>query len=415
MRFDSSPSSGPRSAENPDPSARLADDDIAPPQSTGRAPAVRTRRPPHSLRDLLHRVPQRWLLPLAIAIPAALVSFYFAFWASDVYVSESRFVVRSPERRIASGLGTLLQGVGIGKAQDDSYAVRDFILSRDALKALDEKVNLREAYASRDVDIFARFTGLDPDDSFEALHRYYQGKVDVQADPASSIVVLTVRAFRSKDAFDANRVLLEQSEALVNRLNERARQDLIRYAQNEVADAEKTAKAAAVALSNFRNAQSVVDPERQAAVQLQQVAKLQDELIATNTQLAQLRAFTPGNPQIASLQNRSTTLQGEIQKETARVAGGHGSLANKAAGMQQLTLEAEFASKQLASAMAGLESARNEAQRQQVYLERIAQPSLPDVAQEPRRLRRVFSTLVLALLAWGILGMLLAGAREHQG
>ena len=52
--------------------------------------------------------------------------------------------------------------------------------------------------------------------------------------------------------------------------------------------------------------------------------------------------------------------------------------------------------------------------RQQAYLERIAQPSLPDVAQEPRRLRSVLATFVLGLVAWGILAMLLAGVREHQ-
>jgi len=49
-----------------------------------------------------------------------------------------------------------------------------------------------------------------------------------------------------------------------------------------------------------------------------------------------------------------------------------------------------------------------------VYLERIAQPSKPDIAMEPRCLRSIFATLMLGLLAWGVLGMLIAGVREHQ-
>lgn len=351
---------------------------------------------------------------LLVAIPTLLVALYYAFWASDVYTSEARFVVRSPERPGPSTLGTLLQGAGFSKAQEESLTVREYILSRDALRVLVDRLRLKEAYASKDVDVFSRFGGLDFDDSFEALHRYYQGKVDVQADSSSSIVTLTVKAFTAADAANASRLLLEQSEALVNRLNERGRRDLIRYAQNEVAQAEKAAKVAALHLSEYRNAQNVVDPERQAAVQLQQVAKLQDELIATTTQLSQLQSFTPSNPQIPALRNRSATLQGEIAKETARVAGGRGSLANKAAGIQQLALETEFANKQLASALASLEAARNEAQRQQVYVERIAEPSLPDVAQEPRRLRSILSTLLIGAMAWGILSMLLAGVREHR-
>ncbi|MBE7942682.1 hypothetical protein IM725_19100 [Ramlibacter aquaticus] len=354
------------------------------------------------------------VLLIVVAAPTLLAASYHAFWASDVYISESRFVVRSPERRSQSVLGNLFQGTGFGKTQDDSYTVREYVLSRDALRVLDDKLNLKAAYGSKNVDVFSRFAGLDFDNSFEALHRYFQNKVDVQTDANSSIVTLTVKAFTADNAANANRLLLEQSEELVNHLNERGRRDLIRYAEREVAQAEQAAKAAALNLSNYRNAQNVVDPERQAAVQLQQVAKLQDDLIATTTQLSQLQAFAPGNPQIPALRNRSTTLREEIERETGRVAGGRDSLANKAAGIQQLALEMEFANKQLASALTSLETARNDAQRQQVYLERIAQPSTPDVAQEPRRVRSAFAALIVGAVAWGILSMLVAGIREHQ-
>ena len=354
------------------------------------------------------------LFLLTVAAPTALALVYFGLMASDVYLSESRFVVRSPERQVATGLGALLKGAGFSRAQDDSYTVHDYVLSRDALKEINDKLAIGKAFASNQVDIFSRFGGIDFDTSFEALHRYYQKKIDVQQDTASSITTLTVRAYTAQDAQSINQKLLDLSEGLVNRLNERGRQDLIRSAASEVADAETKSKAAALALSAYRNAKGVVDPERQATVQLQQVAKLQDELIATKTQLAQLKAFTPQNPQIQSLQLRAKTLQAEMDTETTKVTGGERSLANKAADFQRLALEREFADKQLASAMASLELARNEAQRKQVYLERIVQPSLPDTALEPRRLRSILATFVLGLIAWGILTMLLAGVREHQ-
>jgi capsular polysaccharide transport system permease protein len=354
------------------------------------------------------------LFLLTVALPTTLAVIYFGLMASDVYISESRFVVRSPDRQSASGLGALLKGAGFSRSQDDSYTVHDYVLSRDALKEIDDKLGVGKAFASSQVDIVSRFGGLDFDTSFEALHRYYQKKVDMQQDSASSISTLTVRAYGAQEAQGINQRLLELSEGLVNRLNERGRQDLIRSAASEVAEAETKSKSAALALSAYRNAKGVVDPERQATVQLQQVAKLQDELIATKTQLAQLRAFTPQNPQIQSLQLRAQTLQSEMNAETSKVTGGELSLSNKAADFQRLALEREFADKQLASALASLEQARNEAQRKQVYIERIAQPSLPDVAMEPRRLRSILATFVLGLVAWGILSMLLAGVREHQ-
>lgn len=349
-----------------------------------------------------------------VVAPTALSAVYFGLMASDVYTSESSFVVRSPEKPSTSALGGLLKGAGFASARDESYTVQSYILSRDALRVLVDEVNIDKSYASPQVDRINRFAGLDPDDSFEALHRYYTKMVGVLTDPNSSISTLSVKAFTAQDALRANQVLLERSEALVNRLNERGRQDLIRFAQAEVDQAAARAKTAALALSNYRNRQGVVDPERQATTQLQQVAKLQDELIATTTQLAQLKALAPQNPQIPALENRAKTLRAEMAKETDKATGGQQSLSNKAAEFQRLALDADFANKQLASALASLESARNEAQRQQVYLERIAQPSLPDVAQEPRRLRSIAATFILGLVAWGILSMLVAGVREHQ-
>jgi capsular polysaccharide transport system permease protein len=378
------------------------------------ASPARTQRPSMSVRKISFVRRLGALFWLTVVLPTVLSIIYFGLWASDVYTSESSFVVRSPEKPASSPLGVLLKGVGFAAAHDDSQTVQSFIVSRDALRALDETVQIKKAYASDKVDLLNRFAGVDPDDSFEALFRYYQGKVKVVTDPGTSITTLSLKAFSAQDAVRANQLLLERSEALVNRLNERGRKDLIRYAQTEVEAATRKAKDAALALSVYRNRQGVIDPERQAAAQLQQIAKLQDELIATTTQLAQLKALTPQNPQIQALRARAKSLREEIEAETGKVTGPRQSLSNKAAEFQRLVLESDFANRQLASAMASLESARNEAQRQQIYLERISQPSLPDVAQEPRRLRNILSTFLLGLMAWGILSMLIAGVREHQ-
>ena len=351
---------------------------------------------------------------LTVVVPTALSSVYFGYMASDVYTSESSFVVRSPERQAPTSLTSLLKGSGFSRAQDDSFTVHEFVQSRDALKVLNAEIDLDKAYASPDVDVLNRFAALDGDNSFEALHRYYQKKITVLTDSNSSISVLKVKAFRPEDAQRANEILLKQSESLVNRMNERGRQDLIRYAQQEVLLAQDKVKATGIALAGYRDRQGVIDPERQATAQLTQVTKMQDELMAVTTQLAQLRASTPNNPQIPSLVNLVKTLQAQITKEIATVTGAKSSLSNKATEFHRLALDADFANKQLASALASLESARSEAQRQQAYLERISQPNLPDVAQEPRRLRSILATLLMGLVAWGVLSMLIAGVKEHQ-
>lgn len=355
----------------------------------------------------------------AVVIPTLLSILYFAFYATDIYVSESSYVVRSPNKQASatSGLGAILQGAGFSgfaKAPDDVYAVSQYIRSRDALNFLDEKLDLHAAWQSKDIDLLHRFDALGWDDSREALYEYYLKRVKVLADTASGITTLTISGFKPEQVFAINKLLLGKAEELVNILNERGRKDLIRFAENEVKIAEDKAKGAAKALSDFRNTQAVVDPEKQTMLHFEQISRLQEELIRTRGQLTQLKVFAPDSPHPPALELRAQTLEAEIAAETDKITGGEQSLASKAAEYQRLQLERDFADKQLAVAMAALESARNEAHRQQLYLETIANPSLPDDATYPKRLRGVITTLVLGLVAWGILAMLLAGVREHQ-
>lgn len=348
-----------------------------------------------------------------VIIPSALAVIYFGLIASDVYISESRFVVRSPQRQAQTGLGALLQGTAISRSQDDTYSVHDFVLSRDALKELDEQLAVRKAYSSKDVDFIDRFPGLDWDDSFEAFHRYYRKHITIEYDTVSSITILKVRAFTAEDSKRINDLLLKMGERLVNNLNDRSRQDLIKTAEQEVTVGEEKVKRAAVALAGFRNNQSVFDPDRQSTMQLQGVSRLQDELVATETQLNQIQRVSPNNPQVASLRNRVEALRKAIASETSKVSGGGASLTSKSGAFERLALEKTFAEKQLAGSLAALESAKSEALRKQLYLERLVQPNLPDKAVEPRRIRSVFMVIVLGLVSWGVISLLVSSIKEH--
>lgn len=354
------------------------------------------------------------LLLICVVLPTLISIIYYGFVASDIYTSESHFIIRSPEKPSSGILDVALSTAGFASSQDDAHLINDYILSRDALRILNETIDVRTAYTADGIDFYSRFNGLGLDGSFEALHRYYGKQIGMQIDSVSSIATLTVRAFTPEVAHKINVKLLDLSESLINSLNERGRQDLIRFAQAEVDAAEARALDASLAVSRYRDSKGVVDPEMQAGIQLQQVSELQKQLIEVKGKLAQLRSFAHDNPQIQSLQKTAQTLREAIATEQAKVTGSSRSLANKAAEYQRLVLKQEFADKQLAGALASLETARNEAQRQQLYLERVVQPNLPDATNQPKRIRAIVTTFLLSLIVWGIVRLLLAGLREHQ-
>ncbi|QQC67759.1 hypothetical protein [Paraburkholderia ginsengisoli] len=355
------------------------------------------------------------LFALTVVVPTTIAIAYFGLIASDVYVSESRFVVRSPARQVpTSAIGALLQGTGLSHASDDAYSVIDYIQSRDALAELNANDYIGKSFGERG-DLFGRFPGLIPDDSFEALLRYYQKEiVDPELETTSSITTLKVRAFTARDAHQINERLLELSERLVNKMNARAAEDSIQFAQREADLAAEKVKTAAAALAKYRNTHTVFDPDRQSALQLQQVAGLQAQLFAAQAQLAQIQSVSPANPQVSALKTNIATIEKQIESATNGVAGDKGSLSEKAIAYERLQLDAQFAQKQLTSALGALELARAEAQRKQLYLERIVQPSSPDAALEPHRLRSILATFILGLISWGVLTLLIAGVKEHR-
>ncbi|MGO9037270.1 MAG: hypothetical protein ACLPX1_13950 [Steroidobacteraceae bacterium] len=357
---------------------------------------------------------RHWLFAMLVVLPTCGAVVYYGFIASDVYVSESRFLVRSPQRQAPTGfVGQLLQGTGFSRSQDDTYSVRDYILSRDALRELDKKLDIRRAYSNPDVDLFDRFPGLGWNRSFEKFFLYYGKRVSVDYDPVSSISILTVRAFSAADAYKINQALLELSERLVNTLNDRSRRDLISFADNQVKVASDKAKDAALALLTYRSTHAVFEPDKEAALQLEGVAKIEQELVSTEAELAQVRNLSPDNPQIRALTSRADSLRAAIAAEASKVTSGRGSFSARAPSFERLALDVEFADKQLGVALTELESARAEALQKQLYLETLVQPNLPDKAMEPRRIRSMFTVLILGLVLWAVFSMLIASIREH--
>ncbi len=366
---------------------------------------------PHARKRRL-RIPGLGFM-LVVLLPTLLTGIYYFGFAADQYVSEARFVVRSSSRQAPSGLGSLLSNVGITRSQDDTYPVNDFIMSRDAAKLLVNNQDLREVMSRPEADAIARFPNFYSKDTFEDLFKRYKDLVNVTLDTSSGISALTVRGFRAQDAQTVALALLGDAEGLVNRMNERARQDAITIAQSEVNRAEQRVTDVQAALTQFRTRQNTIDPTKSSTGLLDLIGRLSQESSASKAQLSELLRTAPQSPQIPGLRNRIDALDRQIAEEQRKIVGDNKSIANTLGDYERLLLSREFADKSLSSAIGSLEGARVEAQRQQLYLERIVEPNLADAALYPKRITSTATVLLACLLIYGIGWLLLAGVREH--
>ncbi|HDR0626215.1 capsule biosynthesis protein [Pasteurella multocida] len=354
------------------------------------------------------------LFKYIVILPTCCSLFYFSLWASDIYISQSSFVVRTPKNQAAlSGVGALLQSSGFARAQDDTYTVQEFMRSRSTLELLEKNIPIRQFYEDKG-DLFSRFNPLNIFSEQEAFYQYFSKKLSVNFDSVSGIATLNIRAFDPKEAQQINQELLKQGEYLINRLNERARKDTIMFAELAVSEAEKKVTETSSALSEYRIKNGVFDLQSQSEVQLSLISTLQNELITIQTQLDQVRSISPNNPQVQTLLARASSIRKEMQQQVQQVLGGRNSIVTQTAEYQRLVLNNTLAQQQLGTAITSLQNARSEADRQQLYLEIISYPNEPDLALEPYRLYNILATLFISLILYGITLLLLASIREHK-
>ncbi|NBN62704.1 hypothetical protein GWI72_08780 [Microvirga tunisiensis] len=349
-----------------------------------------------------------------VMVPTLFAFVYYAFIASDQYESEARFIVRSSEKPQVGGLGALLQTTGLGPAQEETYSVLDYMASRDALRDVQAVVDYQALMGRDFVDFLSAFPNMIDGATFEGMFDHYTRHVTPKHDTTSGISTVTVRAFTPEDAQAIATALLDNAEKLINRMNQRSREDSLTLARDEVRNAEQRVLDNQLRLKAFRVKEGIVDPEVASKAALELIGELTGEQAKLETQLRLIKEQTPSSVQIQVLQKRLDALVAQLDQERAKLVSQNGSLVGTYAEYEQLVLEQEFAAKALLTAQANLASARVEAARKQLYLERIVEPNAPDDARYPQRLLRILTVFMTFFLGYAIIWLLYVNAREHK-
>lgn len=357
---------------------------------------------------------RRWFVVFVI-VPTLLAVIYYGFIASDIYVSESRFVIKSPDQKRSqiSSLANIIQTTGLSGGQEQTNEILDYVRSRNALQELDNVAQIRSRFASPAADPVSRFPQPLIDNSFENLFKYYQKMVDARLDTETGTAVIKAKAFTPQDAYQINRRLLELSEGLVNRLNERVQNQGIAEAQKQVDLATQRVRSARIALADYRNAAALIDPAKQATGVIEIANTMVAERAALQAQLQTMQRLTPDNPSIPALRNRIAAISAQIASQDSRVVGSESGIASKLGGYENLLVEQEFATQNLNIANAALVQARSEAQQQKFFLERVVNPDVPDMPLLPQRLLAILTVAAAATCLYFIGWMLIVGILEH--
>lgn len=351
-----------------------------------------------------------------VAIPSVLASLYLAFVAQDQYHSSASFAVRSISSSVGASdiLGVFSQTTATSTVAD-SYILIDYLLSERMLEDVDAKFDLDSVYAPRGGDYYF---GLAAGEPIEDKVNYWRQMVTINFDHTSGILQLQVKAFDPNKAQEIANYILAKSEQLINELSDKAHDETLRLAREEIGIAEKRLTDARMALREFRDVSQDVDPVEGAKLAIQLVAGMERELAKLNADLEVARSqMAEDTPRIRVIKTQISALESRIEAEKQRLGSGSAGATKTARTTQDLTgsdvsgrlqlyekleLEREFGERAYAAALASLEKARMDATSKQRYLAVFIQPTLSQMAQYPSRLLNAFLVLLGGLFVWGM-------------
>ncbi|MFL6647587.1 MAG: hypothetical protein ACJ8KO_06465 [Sulfurifustaceae bacterium] len=357
--------------------------------------------------------PAKMLRTLIIVVPMVLAALYYGLIAADRYVAESRVVVKqSMEVDVGRSTLTALMGVS-GPSREDALLLREYILSSDMLKRLDQSLKLRDAFAQSGLDVFYR---LWSNATAEEFLNYYRARVDVHFDDKASMLVITTEGFTPEFAQKLNRAILAESEKFINDISHKIAAEQMQFAATEVERSRKRLDDSRDEMIVYQNRHGVLDPVMEAEAAGRVIADMEAKLAQMEAELRNMQTYLNSDtPQVIGAKNASKALQEQIATEKAKlVAPGKDKLNRVAAKFQEVKAMVELNADLYKLALASLEKTRVEAAQKVKSLVVIVSPSLPEEAERPRKLLILSTLLLVAVLLYGFSRLVWAVIQDHR-
>lgn len=351
---------------------------------------------------------------LCLVVPNIVSLLYFGYLASDQYVAEARFTVRSSTPIMGKDQFAKVTGIPQAKIFQDTQLVTNYIQSSDMLELLEKKVGLRALYSSPDIDYWARM----PDDAqLEKRLKYWEAMVKPSISTSSGIVTVTVRAFTPQDAVTILNEVVAASETMVNNVNDRMWNDVTETMRTNLDSATAKLRKAREELQAARNQSGVLTVEGSSQILSGLIGKVEAERLNLQQRYdSQISEVSEDAPQMRVLKREITSKEKQVEELRSQLAGQASTsrnLADISMDLSQLQLAESLATEQFSTSVTALEQVQFTSSQQLLYLDSFLKPRLPEETQYPHRLFWIISIALISIVAFGVCAGLLHLARNQ--
>ncbi len=351
-----------------------------------------------------------------VVLGSSAVSFYYLYWiARDQFMSTVAFTVRSEEfRNPLDALGSL--GNISSNSSIDTDVLYDFISSQKIVERVNKELDLDKVFSPPGFDPVFAYT---PHQPIEALVEFWKRMVKISYESSTGLVRVEAYAFTPHDAYDIARLIVKESDVLVNELSQIALDDRTRYSRHALEIAEERLRKVRSDLNALRVQSRIIDPQIDLQSRMGVLTALQGKLADAIVREGVLRfSKNAGDPRLEQILWEIKSLRARIAQERDNIlipAGkGERGLVEVMGHSERLMLETELAQKNYVSAFAAYQTALAEGQRRSRYLATHIPPTLPESSVFPNRPILWGGVTGFALLFWIIGFLIVSAARDRR-
>lgn len=353
---------------------------------------------------------------LCVVLPTLISGWYLWARAEDQYASKVGFSVRREEA--GSSLDFLRGLTNIsGSSSTDTDILFEFIQSQRLVAEMDAEINLRQIWTKPKHDpVFA----LTKDSSIEELVEYWNKMITLSYGSGSGLLEVEVRAFEATDAERITQTLFRKSSDMINDLSAIAREDAISYARDELDTALLRLRTARAEVTQFRNANQLVNPEMDLQSQAGLLARLQQQQAESLIEIDLLaETARPDDPRVEQARRKLDVIEKRISAERKKLGFGSGTddgtaFADLVGEYERLVINREFAEKAYTSALAAYDAALAESRRKSRYLAAYMEPTLAETPEYPHRFALLSMIALFLGLTWAITVLITYSLRDRR-
>jgi len=355
---------------------------------------------------------------LFIVLPTVLAFLYATYYATPRYTAEFQLTYQTyqPPQVLSSGLVPSLFGSSQQGTDYIGAILYEYLLSPALLNRLDKELNLRAYYSRDKIDYPTR---LSANASNDTLLDYYHWHVIDVSEGLGGYLTVDVQAFDPDYAVALARAMTRAADEMLEGMSSRAKEDEVRFAEDELKRQETRVLKARQAMTGFQNLHGDISPPTVAQQLGSIVGSIEGDLAIARAQRADLLThFNANAPQLAQLQYKIDGLEKQLADQRARLATNSVDGKPYSKVLEEysaLQIEEQFAQSAYQAAQQGLVVARADAARKQSYLVDFAPAIHPDRPDKWFAATYTLTAFVASVCIYALLSLMIGAFRDQAG